>query len=67
MVDEPPPVPMTRQQQKEYLQQQKDHLQQLKLQPLMHGQEVDDAILEEREREIRKIHHDMVLVNEMFQ
>jgi len=58
--DEPPPVPMTRQQQKE-------HLQQLKLQPLLQGQEVDDAILEEREREIKKMHHDLVLVNEMFQ
>lgn len=60
-VDEPPPpVPMTRQQQKE-------HLQQLKLQPLLQGQEVDDAILEEREREIKKMHHDLILVNEMFQ
>ncbi len=59
-VDELPPVPMTRQQQKE-------HLQQLKLQPLLQGQDVDDAILEEREREIKKMHHDLVLVNEMFQ
>lgn len=48
-------------------QQQAQHIQQLKLQPLMQGKEVDDAILEERERDIKKMNHDLVLVNEMFQ
>lgn len=55
----PPPPPMTRQ-------EQQQHLQQLRLQPLMQGQEVDDAILEERERDIKKMNQDLVLVNEMF-
>ncbi len=48
-------------------QQQAQHIQQLKLQPLLQGKEVDDAILEERERDIKKMNHDLVLVNEMFQ
>jgi hypothetical protein len=38
----------------------------LKLMPLMQGQEVDDAIMEERERDIRKINQDLAMVNEMF-
>ena len=33
---------------------------------LLHGQDVDDAIIEEREQDIRKINQDLVLVNEMF-
>jgi hypothetical protein len=32
----------------------------------MQGREVDDAIIEERERDIRKINQDLALVNEMF-
>lgn len=51
----PPPPPKT-----------KEELQQLKLQPLLQGKEVDDAILEERERDIKKMNHDLILVNEMF-
>lgn len=48
-------------------QQQAQHIQQLKLQPILQGKEVDEAILEERERDIKKMNHDLVLVNEMFQ
>ncbi|CAE7592611.1 SYP22 [Symbiodinium microadriaticum] len=33
---------------------------------MMQGQDVDDAIIEEREKDIKKINHDLVLVNEMF-
>lgn len=51
----PPPAPLTKQEQA-----------QLKLKPLLQGKEVDDAILEERERDIKKMNHDLVLVNEMF-
>lgn len=40
--------------------------QQIVLRPLLTGKEVDDAILEERERDIRKMNHDLQLVNEMF-
>lgn len=40
--------------------------QQLTLKPLLTGQEVDDAIMEERERDIRKMNQDLKLVNEMF-
>lgn len=40
--------------------------QQIVLKPLLTGKEVDDAILEERERDIRKMNHDLQLVNEMF-
>lgn len=58
LADEPPP-PMTRA-------QQQQHMQQMKLQPLLQGQEVDDAILEEREQAIKQMNHDLVLVNEMF-
>lgn len=58
LADEPP-APMTRA-------QQQQHMQQMKLQPLLQGQEVDDAILEEREQAIKQMNHDLVLVNEMF-
>ena len=40
--------------------------QQLQLRPLLQGQEVDAAIMEERERDINKLNRDMVLVNEMY-
>ena len=33
---------------------------------MLHGQDVDDAIIEEREQDIKKINQDLVLVNEMF-
>lgn len=56
----PAPPPMNKQ-------QQAQHIQQLKLQPILSGKEVDDAILEERERDIKKMNHDLILVNEMFQ
>ena len=46
--------------------EQAQHLQQMKLQPIMSGQDVDAAILEERERDIKKMNRDLVLVNEMF-
>lgn len=55
----PPPAPLSKQEQAQ-LQQQ------LKLKPLLQGKEVDDAILEERERDIKKMNQDLVLVNEMF-
>lgn len=58
--EEPPPVPMSRK-------EQKLHTQQMKLQPMLQGQEVDDAIMEEREQAIKKINQDLILVNEMFQ
>jgi hypothetical protein len=32
----------------------------------MGGQEVDDAIIEEREKEIKKINKELAMVNEMF-
>lgn len=40
--------------------------QSLTLKPLMQGREVDDAILEERNKEILKMNQDLALVNEMF-
>ena len=55
----PPKTPLSK---KEQAQQ----LQQMKLQPIMSGQDVDAAILEERERDIKKMNRDLVLVNEMF-
>ena len=55
----PPKPPLSK---KEQAQQ----LQQMKLQPIMSGQDVDAAILEERERDIKKMNRDLVLVNEMF-
>ena len=33
----------------------------------LQGAEVDEAIAEERERDIRRINQDLVMVNEMFQ
>lgn len=33
---------------------------------VMQGKEVDDLIMEERERDIKKLHTDLALVNEMF-
>ena len=36
------------------------------LQVIGHGQEVDDAIREERERDIQKMNKDLILVNEMM-
>jgi len=45
---------------------QRQQQQQIVLKPLLTGKEVDDAILEERERDIRKMNHDLQLVNEMF-
>lgn len=43
-----------------------DQQQKLALVPLMQGNEVDDAIMEEREKDIRKMNQDLALVNEMF-
>mmetsp|Transcript_13618 Transcript_13618/g.22719 ORF Transcript_13618/g.22719 Transcript_13618/m.22719 type:complete len:281 (+) Transcript_13618:59-901(+) len=40
--------------------------QQMDLKPLLQGKEVDDAILAEREQDIKKMNKDLVLVNEMF-
>lgn len=40
--------------------------QQIVLKPLLTGKEVDEAIIEERERDIKKMNHDLLLVNEMF-
>lgn len=37
-----------------------------KLVQTLQGQDVEDAIIEERERDIKKINEDLVLVNEMF-
>jgi hypothetical protein len=38
----------------------------MKLLQTMQGKEVDEAIMEERERDIRKINEDLLLVKEMF-
>jgi hypothetical protein len=38
----------------------------IKLLQTMQGKEVDEAIMEERERDIRKINEDLLLVKEMF-
>jgi len=51
----PPPPPQF---------QQISNLHQLK--PVMSGREVDDAIMEEREKDILKMNQDLALVNEMF-
>lgn len=40
--------------------------QQVVLKPLMQEQDVDQMIIEERERDIKKLNHDIALVNEMF-
>ena len=40
--------------------------QQMTLKPVLSGREVDDAIMEERERDILKMNQDLALVNEMF-
>lgn len=40
--------------------------QQLTLKPVLTGREVDDAIMEERERDILKMNQDLLMVNEMF-
>ncbi len=40
--------------------------QSLTLKPLLQGREVDDAILEERNKDILKMNQDLALVNEMF-
>jgi len=40
--------------------------QQMVLKPVLSGREVDDAIMEERERDILKMNQDLALVNEMF-
>jgi hypothetical protein len=45
---------------------QQGQQQQQNLQLLLSGKEVDDAILEERERDIKRVNQDLVLVNEMF-
>jgi hypothetical protein len=55
----PPPPPLSKREQQE-------QLQQMKLKPLLQGREVDDAILEERERDIKKMNQDLLMVNEMF-
>jgi len=55
------------QQQQQYQQQpQLQQQQQLVLKPLMHEQDVDQMIIEERERDIKKLNNDLALVNEMF-
>ena len=54
------------QQQQYQQQQQQQQPQQLALKPLMHEQDVDQMIIEERERDIKKLNHDLALVNEMF-
>jgi len=40
--------------------------QQQQQQLMLQGEDVDMAIIEERERDIKKINHDLVMVNEMF-
>lgn len=46
---------------KQQLQQQQHHLIQT-----LQGNDVDEAITRERERELKKIQQDMIMVNEMF-
>ena len=53
-------------QQQQQQQQLQPLQQQLVLKPLMHEQDVDQMIIEERERDIKKLNHDLTLVNEMF-
>jgi hypothetical protein len=38
----------------------------MQITPVLQGQEVDDAIMEERDRDIKKMNQDLLLVNEMF-
>eukprot|EP01038_Epipyxis_sp_PR26KG_P012875 gene12875-17253_t len=38
----------------------------MQLKPVMQGHEVDEAIMEERERDIKKMNQDLMMVNEMF-
>eukprot|EP01036_Dinobryon_divergens_P032838 gene32838-42516_t len=52
------------QQQQQQQQQQQPLQQQLVLKPLMHEQDVDQMIIEERERDIKKLNHDLSLIVE---
>lgn len=40
--------------------------QQLMVQSVLSGQEIDDAIVAERERDIKKLNQDLAAVNELF-
>lgn len=42
------------------------NLHQLQLVQILQGKDVDEAIQRERERDLRKINQDLVMVNEMF-
>lgn len=42
------------------------HNQQYQLVQTLQGKDVDEAILRERERDLRKINQDLAMVNEMF-
>jgi hypothetical protein len=44
----------------------RQHLQQLNLIQTLQGKDVDEAIMRERERDLRKINQDLAMVNEMF-
>jgi hypothetical protein len=40
--------------------------QKLVLKPLIQANDVDDMIIEEREKEIKKLHQDLLLVHDMY-
>lgn len=40
--------------------------QKLVLKPMIQAHDVDDLIIEEREKEIKKLHEDLILVNDMY-
>jgi hypothetical protein len=40
--------------------------QKLVLKPMIQANDVDDMIIEEREKEIKKLHQDLLLVNSMY-
>ena len=45
---------------------ERQNMQQLQLIQTLQGQDVDEAIQRERERDLRKINQDLAMVNEMF-
>ena len=47
-------------------QNQQQRQQQLLMKPVMKEQDIDEMIIEERERDIRKLNQDLAMVNEMF-
>lgn len=61
--DERPPLPPEEQQQQQQFQTKSG----LQIQNMLQDREIDEAIMAERERDIKKLNNDIRLVNEMFQ